>query len=80
MTVRKAKKATNTETAFHNLRTQIEKICKRYDTTPDEVARFAVGKDWKGINADWEEVKNIKNNAQRIGTFSVPNPDDYIPF
>ncbi len=80
MTVRKAKRATNTETAFHNLRTQIEKICKRYDTTPDEVARFAVGKDWKGINADWEEVKNIKNNAQRIGTFSVPNPDDYIPF
>lgn len=61
MAVRKNAKATNTQTAFNALKTQIEKICRRHGVTAEQVAAFAVGKDWKGINADWDAVKNIKN-------------------
>lgn len=60
MAVRKNAKATNTQTAFNALRSQIEKICKRHGVTAEQVAAFAVGKDWKGINAEWDAVKNIK--------------------
>ena len=61
MAVRKNAKATNTQTAFNALKTQIEKICRRHGVTAEQVAAFAVGKDWKGINAEWDAVKNIKN-------------------
>lgn len=61
MAVRKNAKATNTKTAFNALRTQIEKIVRRYDVTAEQVAAFAVGKDWKAINAEWDAVKQIKN-------------------
>lgn len=61
MAVRKNAKATNTKTAFEALKTQIEKIVRRYDVTAEQVAAFAVGKDWKAINAEWDAVKQIKN-------------------
>lgn len=61
MAVRKNAKATNTKTAFNALRTQIEKIVRRYGVTAEQVAAFAVGKDWKAINAEWDAVKQIKN-------------------
>jgi len=61
MAVRKNAKATNTQTAFNALRNQIDKICKRHGVTAEQVAVFAVGKDWKGINAEWDAIKNIKN-------------------
>lgn len=80
MTVRKAKKATNTETAFTALKNQIEKICRQQGVTADEVARFAVGKDWKGINAEWDEVKKMKqNNGTHSGHITVSPEDDYLP-
>ena len=80
MTVRKAKKATNTETAFNALKNQIEKICRQQGVTADEVARFAAGKDWKGINAEWDEVKKIKqNNGTHSGHIAVSPEDDYLP-
>ena len=61
MAVRKNAKATNTQTAFTALKNQIVKIVRRYDVTAEQVAAFAVGKDWKGINAEWDAVKQIKN-------------------
>lgn len=77
MLVRKNAKATNTETAFNALHNQIDKICRRYGVTPDQVARFAASHDWKGINADWEAVKNIKKDADH----SADNDEDAgLPF
>ena len=76
MTVRKNAKATNTQTAFNALKTQIEKICKRHGVTAEQVAAFAVGKDWKGINAEWDAVKTIKN-AVNSGNNAA---DDELPF
>lgn len=76
MAVRKNAKATNTKTAFEALKNQIEKIVRRYGVTADEVARFAVGKDWKGINAEWDAVKTIKNAILSAGN----GEDDTLPF
>lgn len=78
MAVRKNAKATNTQTAFNSLKTQIERICQRYDVTAEQVAAFAVSRDWKGINAGWDAVKNIKN--ANIGADNKPAVDPILGF
>lgn len=78
MAVRKNAKATNTQTAFDSLKTQIERICQRYDVTAEQVAAFAVSRDWKCINAGWDAVKNIKN--ANIGADNKPAVDPILGF
>ena len=51
--VRKTKNATNTETAFNKIKSQILKSGK----TANECITLAVERDWKGFEAEW-----IKNN------------------
>ena len=77
MLVRKNAKATNTRTAFYQLRAQIDKICRIHGVTPDDVVRFAVGHDWRGIDASWEAVKNIKAYADNLRN---TEEDEYLPF
>lgn len=77
MLVRKNAKATNTRTAFDQLRAQIDKICRIHGVTPDDVVRFAVGHDWRGIDASWEAVKNIKAYADNLRN---TEEDEYLPF
>jgi hypothetical protein len=62
MAVRKAKRMTNTRTAFERLQSQIEKACQQYDITPDACVAYAASKDWGGFDAGWEDVKNIKQS------------------
>lgn len=62
MAVRKAKRMTNTRTAFERLQGQIEKACKQYDITPDACVAYAASKDWGGFDAGWDDVKNIKTS------------------
>lgn len=66
MVVRKAKRMTNTRTAFDRLKTQIENACKEYGITPDDCVAYAASKDWGGFDAKWEDVKNIKTNNYGI--------------
>lgn len=47
--VRKAKKATGTETAFNRIHEQI----KKSGLTADECISIAVERNWQGFNADW---------------------------
>ena len=77
LAVRKNAKATNTQTTFNALKTQIEKIVRRYGVTAEQVAAFAVGKDWKAINAEWDEVKQIKN---AIAAANNGGYDPSLPF
>lgn len=64
MAVRKAKRMTNTRTAFDRLKAHIEKACKQYNITPDDCVAFAASKDWGGFDSGWEAIKDItKNNA-----------------
>lgn len=79
MAVRKNNKATNTETAFKALRNQIEKICKRHGVTAEQVVAFAASKDWKGINAEWDAVKNIKNAVNSTNTHEDADESE-LPF
>ena len=60
MVVRKAKRMTNTRTAFERLKNQIEKACQRYGLTPDDCVAYAASKDWGGFDAGWDDVRNIK--------------------
>lgn len=76
MAVRKNAKATNTRTAFVALKNQIEKIVRRHGVTAEQVAAFAVGKDWKGINAEWDAVKTIKNAINSTDN----SEDENLPF
>ena len=68
MKVRKTKKATNTETSFNRIKSQIEKSGK----DPNECITLAVAKDWKGFEAGWmdNELKKqndgISKNEQRL--------------
>jgi uncharacterized protein YdaU (DUF1376 family) len=58
--VRKTKNATNTETAFNKIKSQILKSGK----TANECITLAVEKDWKGFEAEWIKNNNI-NYAQK---------------
>ena len=60
MAVRKAKRMTNTRTAFERLQSQIAKACDAYGITPDDCVAFAASKDWGGFDVGWEALKNIK--------------------
>lgn len=52
--VRKNKKATDTETAFNKIKTQIDKS----ELTANECIKIAVENSWSGFNVEW--LKNIK--------------------
>lgn len=54
MLVRKNKKATNSETAFKNFLSQVNKSGKDIN----EVLELCIAKDWKGFDAKWVEGKN----------------------
>lgn len=54
--VRKAKKATNTKTAFDSIIREIKKT----NLTINECLKLAVEKSWSGFNADWDVVKTHK--------------------
>lgn len=62
MAVRKAKRMTNTRTAFDRLKAHIERACKQYTVTPDDCVAFAASKDWGGFDSSWEAIKEITNN------------------
>lgn len=60
MKVRKTKKATNTETSFNRIKSQIEKSGR----DPNECITLAVAKDWKGFEATWIINETKKQNEQ----------------
>ena len=55
MQVRKAKKATNTETSFNNFISQIEKS----GVDKNEILKICISRDWKGFNTDWIKDMDI---------------------
>lgn len=57
--VRKNKKATNTETAFNALKTQIDKC----NLSANDCIKLAVENSWAGFKAEW--VLNIKNGNNK---------------
>lgn len=69
LAVRKAKRMTNTRTAFDRLKGQIEKACRQYACTADDCVAFAASKDWGGFDASWEQIKEIK---------TAQSDEDYI--
>lgn len=58
MKVRAKKKATNTETSFNRIKSQIEKST----LNANNCIKIAVERDWKGFEADW--VKDININSE----------------
>ena len=63
MQVRKAAKATNTETAFNRIKHEIEKS----GLSANECITIAVSRSWRGFQADW-----VTNMRQRpAGRVSV---------
>jgi hypothetical protein len=65
MKVRRTKKATNTETSFKQLVTQIEKSGK----PANECITMSVENSWKGFKSEWinkTEQNGISKNEQRI--------------
>lgn len=63
MQVRKAAKATNTETAFNRIKHEIEKS----GLSANECITIAVSRSWRGFQADW-----VANMRQRpVGRVSV---------
>lgn len=58
--VRRKKKASNTQTAFNGLKTQIEKS----GLSANECIRISVERDWKGFKADWI-IEQSKQNQER---------------
>ena len=53
--VRKAKKATNTETSFNNFISQVEKS----GVDKNEILKICISRDWKGFNTDWIKDMDI---------------------
>ena len=66
MTVRKSKKASNTETAFNNFKTQLEKTQLDLNT----VLRICIARDWRGFDASW--MNNINLADYQVQTQSIP--------
>ena len=60
--VRKNKRASNTQTAFTRLKSEIEKICAARGMTPTEVVSIAVERSWQDIKAEW--IDNVTRSAQ----------------
>lgn len=65
MKVRSNKKATNTQTAFKKIISQIEKS----KLSPNDCIKTAVEKDWKGFEASWLNNINTLKSQQQIPTF-----------
>lgn len=57
--VRSTKKASNTETAFKRIKSEIEKS----HLSANDCIRIAVEKSWQGIQADW--FKNLENDKNQ---------------
>lgn len=54
LSVRKTKRATNTETAFSMLAREVEKTCSLYPmATPEILVKIAVERNWMGIKCDF---------------------------
>jgi uncharacterized protein YdaU (DUF1376 family) len=71
MKVRRTKKATNTETAFNKIKSQMEKSGK----VANECIQIAVEKDWKGFEASW--MQNI-NNPFAISSQGKPSKTEHV--
>ena len=67
ITVRKTKKASNTETAFKSIKREIEQS----GMTADECIRIAVERSWQGFKAAW--VNNNANDKQNNETKEKEN-------
>lgn len=76
--VRKAKKASNTETAFKAIKNQIEKI----DATPNECIELAVVKNWIGFKAEWynNSITHKNNDIQKYNNTSPKKNINYDCF
>ena len=75
MAVRKKLKATNTETAFKRLMTEIQKS----GLSVAAAVEFAAGKEWKGFQADWykkEQGKSTGNHRANIDLDDTSWADD----
>jgi len=57
--VRKNKKATNSETAFNTLLTEINKS----GLHPQQAIEMSAANSWAGFKSDWAQNKNQSNNA-----------------
>lgn len=71
MAVRKAKRMTNTRTAFDRLKANIERACKQYNVMPDDCVAFAASRDWGGFDSSWEAIKDITKS-------NTTNEDDRV--
>lgn len=71
MAVRKAKRMTNTRTAFDRLKANIERACKQYNVKPDDCVAFAASRDWGGFDSSWEAIKDITKS-------NTTNEDDRV--
>lgn len=60
--VRRKKKASNTETAFNSVKSQIEKS----GLTANECIKLAVEKSWSGFEAEWVNNKKEKSNWRNL--------------
>ena len=62
MHVRKAKKATNTETSFNNFISQVEKS----GVDKNEILKICISRDWKGFNTDWIKDMDIPKEKKEF--------------
>lgn len=77
LVIRKAKKAVNSERAFKNFITEVEK------TTCDinEIMKLIIFKQWRGFEAIWlEKELNKKNNADKGNNKGVDTLEWYAQF
>jgi len=57
--VRKTKSATNSETAFNSIKSQLEKS----NLSANESIKIAVEKSWSGFKAEW--INNLNNGTHQ---------------
>lgn len=62
---RKKAGASNNQSEYDLIAAQIKRACDRYGYTAQECVAYAAGRTWRGFNADWEDVKKIKNENNR---------------
>lgn len=68
MSVRKTKKATNTETAFKKFITEVEKTS--FDK--NAILKLCIEKDWKGLNHSWIKEEDIISINENNNTDNEP--------
>lgn len=66
--VRKTKQATNTETAFNSIKSEIQKS----GVTANECIKLSVEKSWSGFKAEWYKNNLTTNNKQPIQDIEKP--------